>query len=151
MRRKDREITDLHQLTEILARCQAGTLAFGGQTPYAVPLSYGFALRGGVVTLYFHGALEGEKLRRIAQGGQGMFCAYRVMETVLRRTYATVLYESVCASGPVWIVEEETEKREALDLILRHYGGQLTADFGSPARTAVFALRCDTLTGKRNP
>ncbi len=52
-----------------------------------------------------------------------MFCAYRVMETVLRRTYATVLYESVCASGPVWIVEEETEKREALDLILRHYGG----------------------------
>ena len=65
--------------------------------------------------------------------------------------YATVLYESVCASGPVWIVEEETEKREALDLILRHYGGQLTEDFGSPARTAVFALRCDTLTGKRNP
>ena len=43
MRRKDREITDLRQIEEILEEAQIVRVAMSdGDSPYVVPLNYGY-------------------------------------------------------------------------------------------------------------
>ena len=65
MRRADRQVTDVRALREIMQRCDAVTLAFAGDAPYAVPVSFGFEEEDGRFSLYIHCAAEGEKLRRM--------------------------------------------------------------------------------------
>ena len=65
MRRADRQVTDVRALREIMQHCDAVTLAFAGDTPYAVPVSFGFEEEDGRFALYIHCAMEGEKLRRM--------------------------------------------------------------------------------------
>ena len=60
MRRHDREITDIKEMTDILYRCLVCRLAFNDKDfPYIIPLNYGIDVQDGIVTLYFHSALTG--------------------------------------------------------------------------------------------
>lgn len=59
MRRKDKEISEFEQIEAILKRERVCRLALSeNNTPYLVPLSYGYANK----TLYFHSAPEGKKI-----------------------------------------------------------------------------------------
>ena len=50
MRRKDREITDMDTIFDILLRCSTVRVAMqGGQYPYVVPVSFGAELVDGKV------------------------------------------------------------------------------------------------------
>ena len=54
MRRKDREVTGLDQILDILQRCDTAHLAMSGEDgPYVVPVSFGFEARQENVLLYF--------------------------------------------------------------------------------------------------
>ena len=47
MRRKDREVSDIKAITDILDLCRTASIAMADeQTPYVVPLSYGYELKG---------------------------------------------------------------------------------------------------------
>ena len=47
MRRKDREVSDIRAITEILALCKTASVAMiEDGTPYVVPLSYGSSIIG---------------------------------------------------------------------------------------------------------
>lgn len=63
MRRKDREITDIHTILELVSECKVCRLAMtDGGVPYIVPLNYGYEYADGALTFYFHSAKEGRKL-----------------------------------------------------------------------------------------
>lgn len=101
VRRSDREVTDTKEIVQMLLRCTALSLAFGGETPYVVPLSFGVAQQGECLALYMHCAPEGEKLARMAADPHVAFAAYRsgpLTEAPVACGYSTD-YESVCGSG----------------------------------------------------
>ena len=67
MRRNDREIRDFDEILEVMKKCDVCRIAMqGGEYPYMVPLNFGMAVDGQQITLYFHGAQTGMKLRPYA-------------------------------------------------------------------------------------
>jgi nitroimidazol reductase NimA-like FMN-containing flavoprotein (pyridoxamine 5'-phosphate oxidase superfamily) len=63
MRRKDREVTDMNEIIEIIKKCDVCRLAFfDKEYPYIVPLNFGYSYDGAKLELYFHGANAGKKL-----------------------------------------------------------------------------------------
>ena len=66
MRRKDRELTDMTEIFEIVKRENVCTVAFCDEPfPYLIPLNYGARMEEGKLVLYFHGASQGTKLEQI--------------------------------------------------------------------------------------
>lgn len=152
MRRSDREVTDIKEIVQMLLRCTALSLAFGGETPYVVPLSFGVAQQGEHLALYMHCAPEGEKLARMAADPHVAFAAYRsgpLTEAPVACGYSTD-YESVCGSGVLRLVQEE-EKQAGLQAIMAHYAPGRHFEFAPRELCGVTVLRLDVqaVTGKR--
>ena len=75
MRRKEREVTDIKEIREVLDSCKVCRLGIADEGgAYIVPLNYGYRLEDGVLTLYFHGAKEGKKLDLIRKNPELLFC-----------------------------------------------------------------------------
>ncbi|MCD7928882.1 MAG: pyridoxamine 5'-phosphate oxidase family protein [Clostridiales bacterium] len=154
MRRKDREITDFEELCALVERCQVIRLAMtDGETPYIVPLSFGWTAESGQLTLYFHSACEGRKLDLLRKNPLVCFemdCAFQVRrdETPCRWGAA---YASVIGTGKAEFLNDPAEKKKGLDALMAHYGwaGETAYDAGTLARTCVCKVTADTLTGKR--
>lgn len=67
MRRKDREVTELAQIEEILEKGKVVHLGMiDGDFPYIVPLNYGYQWQNEQLILYMHGAKAGRKFDVIA-------------------------------------------------------------------------------------
>lgn len=155
MRRSDREITCTDEILEIIRRCEVCHLALSGEYPYSVPLNFGFCHENGVLTLYFHGAAEGEKLDRIKsdpRAGFSLETNVRLRESETPCGYTTD-FESVIGFGRASVVSDEAEREKGLSLLLRHYGfgdGELAFDERLLKRTAVFKLTAERFTAKRH-
>ena len=150
MRRKDREITDLNRIEEILQTCEAASFAFGGN-PYVIPLSYGFERIGDRFTLYMHGALEGEKIERIKADPRGAFTAYTNTRVYELASGGSTSFDSVCGSGRYRLLEGE-EKIHALRILMEHYMPEREFTFPQKMvdQTAVIALELSEITGKHH-
>ena len=99
-----------------------------------------------------HCAPEGAKLRAIANDERVMFCV--VGQRPVVPAEFTTMYESVMAQGAARIVDTETERREALKLIVEKYSPEhcnegMAAIERSISRTAVIAIDVKCLTGKQ--
>ena len=145
-------MTDVRALREIMQRCDAVTLAFAGDAPYAVPVSVGVEEEDGRFALYIHCAMEGEKLRRMEENPRCAFSMYtgtRLIEGETACAYSTE-YESICGSGVLTRLEGE-EKRRGIGALMRHYapGRALPVDAQVLARTCVLRLDVDAISGKR--
>lgn len=156
MRRKDRAVTEQERILSIMEKCGVCSLAFAGGThPYVIPLNFGVKVMDGKTALYFHGAGEGIKFDRLREDNRAAFSMYATEELVLKEPAcsSTMLYESVCGSGRVFVVGEAEEKLEALTAIMRHYDRNNTDfEFGIKAveSTAVIRLDVEEMTGKTN-
>ncbi len=154
MRRKDREITDHAELMEIIDRCDVCRIALNDEDgmPYIVPLNFGVSESGGKLCFYFHSALEGWKLRLIANDARAAFemdCRHK-LEYSADSCYCTFAYESVMGKGKIRILSDE-EKFAALTLLMEHYHPGENAHFNPAAisRTCVYCLEVETMSGKR--
>lgn len=152
MRRTDREITDPAQIAEIMRHCDAVCVSFAGETPYAVPMSFGFEERDGRFSLYLHGATEGEKWMRARRDGRAAFAMYRTLGSIEGRTACaySVAYESVCGSGVLTELTGE-ERRRGLEALMAHVapGKALPIEAVWLDKTAVWRLDVQQLSGKR--
>ncbi|MDE7234677.1 MAG: pyridoxamine 5'-phosphate oxidase family protein [Ruminiclostridium sp.] len=154
MRRSDREITDPNEIFDILRRCEVCHLALGGEYPYVLPLNFGFCHENGVLTLYFHGASEGEKLDRIRRDPRAGFA----LETNVRLRVSeapcgcTAGFESVIGFGKASVVTDPEEREKGLTLLLRHCGHEGNLDFDPRVldKTTVFKLTAERFTAKRH-
>ena len=102
---------------EVLSRGTSGVLALAGDGgwPYAVPLSYAFDGE----KLYFHCAREGHKLDAIRREARASFCV--VDRDDVKPAEYTSYFRSVIIFGRVRVLEDEAQKRAAIELLARRY------------------------------
>lgn len=157
MRRKDREVTDLDQIFDIVSRC---SVAHVGMTdhgePYVVALNFGYERRGDSLILYFHSACEGRKMDILKENPSvyvQMNCVNEFISGSRESPCAySWRYDSVMGAGTVEFLETPEEKAHALNCMIRQLGK--TEDILQfPAeqlrRTCVYRVRIDAPTGKR--
>jgi nitroimidazol reductase NimA-like FMN-containing flavoprotein (pyridoxamine 5'-phosphate oxidase superfamily) len=155
MRRKDREVTDLSEIIEIMKNCDVCRLALNDDGfPYILPLNFGLSVNVDKITLYFHSALEGYKVGLIQKDNRASFemdCKHE-LQYFEDKGYCTMAYESVIGKGHIRILPEE-EKLPALKLLMAHYHDGKDMPFSTAAipRTLVYALEVESITGKRKP
>jgi len=157
LRRKDRQIEDIGQISSILDGCEVGHLALCADgVPYIVAVCYGAERDESGLHIYAHSAKEGKKIDMIASNPKACFEADRGFRLVGdlegEACDLTAAYESVVAFGDICIVESEEEKLQGLAAILRHYGYAKEPDISAADMKRVAILRFDVaeITGKQN-
>ena len=113
----------------ILNRGLAGVLGVNGDDgyPYAVPISYVYD--GGKI--YLHSANSGHKLDSIRRNDKVSFCVIDQDQVVPEGL--TTYYRSAIVFGRARIVEDETVKRHALELL----GQKYSANFQEKTATSI--------------
>jgi uncharacterized protein len=151
MRRGEREVKSLEEIAEILSRCD--TIRLGvcdADAPYIVPVSFGFELTGGKISVYFHGAKEGRRARLL------LSCPRVCVEADLCHGFPsngtggyTCDYESVIGWGFAELLEG-SEAERGIRLLMEHCG---ILEDGCPenamAITRVNRIVLDEITGKQ--
>lgn len=147
MRRADREITDLNEISAILADCKTMRLGLcDGDKPYVVPLNFGFTLVDGNFTFYFHSALEGRKLDLIAGNPNVCVefdCGHRLVEGKEACDYGFI-YQSVIAEGKAELLSDSAEKIIGLKSLMKQQTGR-DFEFGEK-EAAIVAVGKITVT-----
>jgi nitroimidazol reductase NimA-like FMN-containing flavoprotein (pyridoxamine 5'-phosphate oxidase superfamily) len=147
LRRKDRAISE-EEAIALLNKAEYGVLSTVTENgePYGVPLNYCFIDH----CIYFHCAVEGQKIDNIKQNKSVSFCAVGNTE-ILPDKFATK-YESVVVSGEVEEVFD-MNKQLALEGLLYKYSSEFV-DKGIKYiedlkdKTRVFKINIKKLTGK---
>lgn len=147
MRRKEREI-ELVEAEEILKNGEYGVLSTNGENGYSygTPLSYVYFNN----SVYFHCALEGQKLENINYNNKVSFCV--VGKTCVIPEKFSTKYESTILFGEANEVFGE-EKNEALIEILKKYSPDFI-DKGTlyiknaGDKTKVIKIKINKISGK---
>ena len=156
MRRKDKAVTDINGIEEILLQCKTCHVAMvDGDSPYVVPLSYGYKiLDGNVLELYFHSAREGRKLDILRRNGKVCFEMAYEGEAVHSETPCNSGYyfASVIGFGDAVFIDDTDEKREALSVMFKHQTGREIVFTAEQAETVcVFKIVSTDFSGKKKP
>jgi nitroimidazol reductase NimA-like FMN-containing flavoprotein (pyridoxamine 5'-phosphate oxidase superfamily) len=155
MRKSNKRITDLAIITDLLGRSPVGRLGTVGADGWPMVKPLNFAYHAG--RIYFHCALEGEKLDHIAHDSRVCFqvdlpIAY-VNGTAENACRATFLYRCVIIRGRARLVDDEAEKVQALTALMAKH--QPTGSFGPfPAEalavTGVVRIDIEEMVGKES-
>jgi len=158
MRRSEREIADLQQITEILNRCHVCRVAFAvDREPYIVPLSYGYD--PSEQTLYFHTAASGKKIDCIAENPRVCFEVEGNVEVRPGRNSGcrwTLAYESVIGYGTISELHGRVNKENGLRILMNQHleeEADWTFEEAMIGSVRVWRLEIDvnTVRGKRAP
>jgi len=149
MRKKEREISDRTEIAEILARAVVCRIALSANdSPYIVPVC--FAHQGDY--LYFHCAAEGRKIEILRKNNRVCFEVDIDCEVVKSPQACSwgMRYRSVVGFGLGFILENDVEKKLALDLIMQHYGEE-GSTYGPEIirNTTIVKIVIQSMTGKR--
>ena len=152
MRRKDREITDFHEIIEIIKKCDVCRIALNDEEfPYIVPLNFGLDVEGEQVYFYFHAAMEGKKLELIEKDNRATFemdCDHKFI-LYEERMSCTMGYASVIGHGYIENVADE-DKYEALKILMRQYHAEdFKFNTDMMKVTKVLRMRVTDMAGKR--
>lgn len=147
LRRKDRQLNSAEAI-ELLNNCEYGILSTTGENRYAygVPVSYIYENN----SIYFHCAVEGQKLDNIKNNNKVSFCV--VGQTLLLPEKFSTNYASVIAFGTAVEVFDE-EKNMAMLAIVSKYspefietGKEYIKNAGN--KTKVVKIRIEHMSGK---
>jgi uncharacterized protein len=149
MRRRDREITDREAIDGIIRCSRVCHLALcdAGQ-PYVIPLSFGYD----GASLFCHGAGEGRKVDMLRKNNKVCF-QFEILSDMIPAKEACrwgLGFESVIGFGRARFLEEGSDKRMALNCIMRQYSQQeWTFTDEMVSKTLVIRIDIDEITGKR--
>ncbi|MBI9083306.1 MAG: pyridoxamine 5'-phosphate oxidase family protein [Desulfobacterales bacterium] len=148
MRRKDKEVIDTAAIEAILAEARICRFAMvDGDRPYVVPMCFAHHENA----LYLHSALKGKKIEVLEKNPNVCFEVDTLLETIESDAPCdwSMRYQSVIGFGRAVFVEEEEEKRNALDIIFKRYAGRHgTFTDNKVQATAVIRINIDSMTGK---
>ena len=123
MRRKDREISDIGEIFNILNRCHVLHLAINDEPyPYVVPLSFGAELENGQIIAYFHGAQAGHKVDLLGNSKSVCMEAETFFRTEQVKDNFTTRYESVIGTGICEKLVRREDILKGLQSIMVHAG-----------------------------
>lgn len=144
MRRKDRQITDISEILEIIADCDCCRLGLtDGAEAYILPMNFGYEYAAGELTLYFHCAAAGRKLDLLRARPEVSFEMDTGHQLVPgeRGCDFSFRYRSVMGTGTVMELAEPQEKIAGLQRILAHYTGKSCWDFREGGLNATVVLK----------
>ena len=115
--RRHKQLLNAEETAAVLNRGTSGVLALSGEDgyPYAVPLSYVFDGE----KLYFHSAKAGHKLEALRRCPKASFCVID-QDQIVPEEYTTY-FRSVIAFGTIRELEDDNEKRAAIEKLARKY------------------------------
>jgi nitroimidazol reductase NimA-like FMN-containing flavoprotein (pyridoxamine 5'-phosphate oxidase superfamily) len=156
MRRKEREITGIDEKIALLEKCKVCRLGLSeNDSPYIVPLNFGYSFRGGKLTLFFHSAGEGKKLDIMRKNPRVCFeidSEHELKQADTACAYGFA-YASLIGFGVVSFIEDREEKIQALNFLMRHQTGkEIPFHYSNAELDAVTVYKMDVaeFTGKRN-
>jgi uncharacterized protein len=148
MRRK-RQALSFEESIAVLNKGTSGVLAVSGDDdyPYAVPLSYVYCDSN----IYFHSAKAGHKLDAIARNEKVSFCVID-QDNVVPQEYTTY-FRSVVVFGKARVLDNEDEKRRALEMLAARYSpdheqGRLREIDKQFKQVCLVELAIEHMTGK---
>ena len=155
MTRRERQITDLERILQILDRSKVLHLGLAvNNEPYVVPMNYGYTMEDGKLTVYLHCAMRGKKLDMIRANPKVFFemdCDCVPFEGKVPCQYGLV-YSSIMGRGTACIVEDVEEKMKAMTILMKTQTGK---DFSFNERlvSIVSVIRVDVseYTAKHRP
>ena len=149
MRRK-KQVLSQKEVEDILHKGTSGVLALLGDNdyPYAVPISYVYD--DGKV--YFHSAKSGHKIDAIQRTAKASFCVID-KDLVVPEEYTTY-FRSVIAFGKIRVIEDDREKRAAIEKLAIKYAPEDTSANRDDAirrgwkPLCILEMTIDHITGK---
>lgn len=150
MRRKKQKLSK-EECDRILYNGTSGVLALHGDDgyPYAVPVSYVYDGE----KLLFHSAKNGHKIDAIIKNAAASFCVID-QDQIVPEEYTTY-FRSIIAFGKIRILEDDAEKRSAIEKLAVKYAPDDTAENRNNAIDREWKLLCmmemeiEHLTGKQ--
>lgn len=156
MTRRERQITDMEQILDILNRCLIVHVGLvDGDEPYVVPMNYGYTMESeGKLTLYLHGATQGRKLDLMHKNPKvfvEMECDVTPFTGDVACKYGTS-YQSLMGRGKAVVLEDPQEKMRALTQIMKTQTGE-DFEFNEKLVSVVSLIRIDVTeyTAKYRP
>lgn len=153
MRRKDREVNDYEEIKKILDLCKTASVAMiDDNTPYVVPLSYGYEMRENQLILYFHCAKEGRKIDILNKNKSVCFTIFDEGKPLHTECPCNsgYYYSSIIGFGKVKFIEDTEEKEQALTkMFIQQTGKNVTFTKEQVDTVCVFKIISDDFTGKR--
>ena len=153
MRRKDREITDIQEILQIVGTAKILHLGlFDGAYPYVVPLHYGYEHADGRLIFYTHSAAEGHKLDLICENPHVCVELECNVEPVsggdVPCKYGST-FASVIGRGTAELAADEAEKIRGLQILMKHQTGRdFTFDGAMAARVEVIKVTLSDFSAK---
>lgn len=153
MRRKDREVTNLEEIKQILDQGTFLTVAFSDEEgPYSLPLNYGYDEEDGKIFFYVHSAKEGRKVDAFRKGVKvsvsiTSFDGYHGSES---GDSWTCYFKSFIGFGNAVEITSHEEKSHALNTLMKRVAKR-EFDFSEKdlANTAIFAFKIHSYSAKR--
>ena len=147
--RRSRQLLSREDCERILNEQTSGVLSVYGDDgyPYGVPLSYVYADG----KLYFHSAKTGHKIDAVRKNNKVSFTII-AQDNIVPEEYTTH-FRSVIVFGRVRILENDTEKRAAIEQLAEKYmpdlkEGRLQEIDREFSRLCMLELTIDHMTGK---
>lgn len=150
MRREKQEIKDRAEIDAIIARARVCRLGMAsGDKPYIVPMCFGYDGKH----LYFHSAKQGRKIDMLKANDKVCFefdeCGE--LETSEKACSFGIEYKSIIGSGKASFIEDQNEKKKALDAIMAQYAkGSFEYPPNMLASVAVIKVDIEEIVGKRS-
>jgi nitroimidazol reductase NimA-like FMN-containing flavoprotein (pyridoxamine 5'-phosphate oxidase superfamily) len=150
MRRKDKEITDIRQIEDILNKEKLCHMAMAnGDEPYMVTFNYGYKKN----CIYFHSAPEGQKIDMVRKNHKVCFMVYTDEQIVSGENPCkdwSMKYKSVMGFGKATILENPVKKAEGLNILMEHYSKKGPFEFSEKnlEETTVIKIEIEKISGK---
>lgn len=145
MTRREREITDISEIIEILDEAKVAHIGLvDGDEPYVVPMNYGYVMENGKLTIYLHGAKRGRKIDVMKANPKVFFeaeCGIVPFEGDIACRYG-IAYKSIMGKGLATIVEDVEEKKKALSILMKTQTGK-DFEFEEKMTAFVSIIRID--------
>ena len=128
MRRKDREVTKIEEIIQIVDKAKILHLGlFDSEYPYVIPLHFGYEYANGNLTFYLHSAQEGHKLDLIRANPHvcvELECDVELVSGGEVPCQYGATYASVIGRGHAETVRDEQEKIKGLSLLMKNQTGR---------------------------
>jgi uncharacterized protein len=154
VRKANKEIRDVSVIVQLLKTCHVGRLGTNGRDGYPIVKPVNFAYHAG--SIYFHTALEGEKIEDIRRDNRVCFeidLPIAFVRAVNQPCEAEYLYRSVIIKGRASLVENQEERSGAFRSLMEKYqpeggyGPYVTEKLG---RTGIVRIEVEEMTGKED-
>jgi nitroimidazol reductase NimA-like FMN-containing flavoprotein (pyridoxamine 5'-phosphate oxidase superfamily) len=152
MRKKDKEISDMNIISQIINKCQVCRLGLSqDDVPYIIPVSFGYD----GTTLYFHSAKDGKKVDILSVNNKVCFEFESGVELIIDETKPcnwSFSFQTVIGFGKVEELSSPGDKIQGLKHIMTQYSDKEWSFDNLPlSGLRVWAINIDSMTGKQSP